>query len=231
MQVELLSLRAGAEKARGLTVIIDVFRAFTTAPLLFDLGVEQIFLVGPPEDGLALKRQDPDLILVGEVSGAPIGGYDFGNCPSGILAHDPTFFKGKSAVLRTSSGVRGALLALENADVALLAGYVTARACADYIKEQNPELVSIVAMGRNMETAAPEDELCARYIAHLLGQAEYDHRRAVKELLFSPMTKLFMDRDKPYLPPHDPIICLQPNLYDQVVMARKQDGLVVARPL
>ena len=231
MKVDLLSLRAGAEQARGLAVIIDVFRAFTTAPVLFDLGVAKIYLVGPPEDGLALKEKDPDLILVGEVSAVPIEGYDFGNCPTDILARDPAFFKGRTAVLRTSAGVQGTLLALDNADEVLLAGFVTAQATAEYVKSQNPELVSIVAMGRNMEVSAPEDELCARYIAHLLGQAQYDHRQAVKELLFSPTTKLFMDRDKPYLPPHDPIICLQRNLYDQVVAAEKQDGLVVARPL
>ena len=230
MKVDLLSLRAGAERARGLAVVIDVFRAFTTAPVLFDLGVEKIYLVGPPEDGLKLKEKDPGLILVGEVSGVPIEGYDFGNCPSDILSRDPAMFAGRAAVLRTSAGVQGTLLALENADEVLLAGYVTARATAQYVMAKDPDQVSIVAMGRNMEERAPEDENCALYIAHLLGQAEYDHRRAVKELLFSPTTKLFLDRDRPYMPPHDPIVCLQRDLYHRAIKAEKGGGMVVARP-
>ena len=231
MQVELMSLKAGAQKARGVAVVIDVFRAFTTAPVLFYQGVRNIYLVGPPEAGLALKQKDPELILVGEVSGEPIEGYDFGNCPSDILAQDPARFQGRSAVLRTSAGVQGTLMALENADAVFLAGYVTARATAQYVKQLKPELVSIVAMGRNMKQIAPEDENCARYIAHELGHGEYDHRRAMKELLFSPTTKLFMDPEPAYMPPHDPIICLQPNLFDQVIKAEKKDGMVLARPV
>ena len=87
-------------------------------------------------------------------------------------------------------------------------------------------------MGRNMKERATEDELCARYIGSLLGHGEYDHREAVRELLFSPMTRLFTSGDYPHFPAEDPIICLQRDLYDDIVIqAREEDGLVVARPL
>jgi 2-phosphosulfolactate phosphatase len=231
VQIRCSSLRQGAEQANGLTVIIDVFRAFTTSPLLFELGVKELILVGRPEEGLELKQANPDLILVGEVSGVPIEGYDFGNCPSQILAHDPDFFPGRTAVLRTSAGVQGALLALQNASEVLLAGFVTARATARYILDKSPNLVSIVAMGLNMQQPAQEDESCAEYIASLLGQGEYLHDKAMKRLLFSPTTQRFMDPKQPHLPPLDPIICLQRDLYDLVIRAGMQDGLIMARPI
>jgi 2-phosphosulfolactate phosphatase len=61
LEVNILSLREGAEKAKGVAVVIDVFRAFTCAPLLFSMGIEKIIFVDEPEDGLVLKREHPDL--------------------------------------------------------------------------------------------------------------------------------------------------------------------------
>ncbi len=232
MEVNLLSLREGAEKAKGVAIVIDVFRAFTCASVLFGLGVEKIIFVAEPEDGLALKRERPDLVMLGEVNGEPLDGYEFGNSPTELLSRDREYFAGRTAVQRTSSGVQGTLIALERAREVFLAGYVNARATAEYVKKLAPGQVSIVAMGRNMKETAAEDELCARYIGSLLGHGEYDHREAVRELLFSPMTRLFTGGDYPHFPAEDPIICLQRDLYDDIVIqAGKEDGLVVARPI
>lgn len=231
MEVKLLSLEDGARQAEGLAVVIDVFRAFTCAPILFDLGVEEIILVSKPEEGLALKKDRPDLILIGEVNAEPIAGYEFGNSPKELLSRERSYFKGRTAVQRTSSGVQGTLIALERAEAVLLAGYVNAGATAEHVRRLAPRTVSIIAMGRNMNETAPEDELCARYIAALLGAAAYDHRQALRELVFSPMTRLFTSGRYPYLPAEDPIVCLQRDLFAQVIRAEKQGARVVARPV
>ena len=96
MQVSCHSLLAGAQAARGVAVIIDVFRAFTCAPLLFSLGVPRIILAATAAEAFALKRQNPNLLLVGEVGGIPIEGFDLGNSPSQILKTDPSFFPGQN---------------------------------------------------------------------------------------------------------------------------------------
>jgi 2-phosphosulfolactate phosphatase len=231
VNVRLLSLGEGARKAEGLAIVIDVFRAFTCAPILFHLGVEKIIFVSKPEEGLALKKDRPELIMIGEVNAAPIEGYEFGNSPKQLLAREAYFFRGKTAVQRTSSGVQGALIALGLADPVLLAGYATARATADYVKRLAPATVSVIAMGRNMDQTAPEDELCARYIASMLGHGGYDHREAIRELIFSPMTQMFTGGKYPYLPAEDAIICLQRDVFELVIRAGKEDGMVVARPV
>ncbi len=46
MNIKILQLLEGAQNALGLTVIIDVFRAFTTACYAFDLGASKIIPVG-----------------------------------------------------------------------------------------------------------------------------------------------------------------------------------------
>ena len=230
MEVTCDSLETGALNARGLTVVIDVFRAFTCAPLLFSFGIRHSLLVATPNDALALKENDPNLILVGEVDGAPIDGFDFGNSPSQLLRHDPSFFRDKIVVQRTSSGVQGALAALDNADEVLLGSFVLSKATAAYIRSKNPDRVSIVAMGWNLKEIAPEDEWCARYIAHLLGQGEYDHRVALKEIVFNKHAQKFLYREKPYYPPEDPVLCLQRDMYDFILKAeRKKDRVIVTK--
>ena len=49
---------------------------------------------------------------------------------------------------------------------------------------QWPARVSLVAMGWDLKERAPEDEGCARYIAHLLGAGNYDHNKTLNEIQF-----------------------------------------------
>ena len=57
MEIRILQLIEGARAARGLTVIIDVFRAFSLEAYLFQRGVKTIFPVGSIETAYALKEQ------------------------------------------------------------------------------------------------------------------------------------------------------------------------------
>ncbi|RJX32500.1 MAG: 2-phosphosulfolactate phosphatase [Desulfarculus sp.] len=229
MRVTLASLLAGAQQARGTAVVVDVFRAFTCAPLMFSLGIKASILVAKPEQALALKQQDPDLVLVGEVGGEPIAGFDLGNSPSQILTKPPDFFAGRVAVQRTSAGVQGALAALEAAEEVLLGSFGLARATAEYLRRRPPKQVSIVAMGVQLERPAPEDEWCARYLAHLLGAGDYDYHQAMREILADHTTQKFLRREKAYYPAEDPILCLQPDLYDFVLRAAREGEQVVVR--
>jgi 2-phosphosulfolactate phosphatase len=229
MKIKFGSLLSGAQTAKGLAVIIDVFRAFTCAPLLFSLGIKQSILVASPSDALGLKQNDPSLILVGEVGGAPIDGFDFGNSPSQLLRADSTFFKGKTIVQRTSSGVQGALAALAVADEVLLGSYALAKSTARYILSKNPEEVSLVAMGWNLEVIAPEDEYCGRYIAHLLGNGQYDHVQALREIVYQETAQKFLRGDVSYFPAEDPLLCLQRDLYDFVLRAERENDLVIVK--
>jgi len=212
----------GALAARGVAVIIDVFRAFTCAPLLFSMGVEKLFLIATPEQAFALKEKDRDLILVGEVSGIPIKGFDFGNSPSEILRKGPEFFEGRTVLQRTSSGVQGALLALDAADEVLLGSYALAGSTVKYLLSKKPEIVSLVAMGWELKEIAPEDEWCVRYLSHLLGNGSYDHNEALSEIVFHKTTQRFLRREETYFPPEDPLICLQRDVYDFALRAVKQ---------
>ena len=57
MEIQILELIEGARAARGLTVIIDVFRAFTLECYLFAGGARAIYPTGSLEDAFAMKAE------------------------------------------------------------------------------------------------------------------------------------------------------------------------------
>jgi len=229
MKVTCDSLLAGAQAATGIAVIVDVFRAFTCTSFLFSLAIKRSILVATPEEAFRLKEQDQALILIGEVNGLPIEGFDLGNSPSQILGQRPGFFQRKTVVQRTSSGVQGALAALDVADEVLLASYSVAKATARYILSNSPRQVSIVGMGVQLKEKAPEDEWCARYVAHLLGDVEYDHNEALREIVFHETAQKFLRSVRPEFPAEDPVLCLQRDIYDFALKAFRDEDLVVVK--
>lgn len=233
MRLVLSSLEQGAANARGLAVVVDVFRAFTCAALMLEFGVEEIVLVESPEEAFELKSRDPSLLLVGEVEGRPIEGFDLPNSPHEILKKGPSALRGRKVVHRSSSGVRGALLAMKRADLVLLASFLNASATARFITSGGYPLVHIVAMGWQMKRPTPEDEWCAKYLASLLhgdGEGEdYNHWKALKEILESSEAQKFLTRQKAYYPPEDVVICMQRDAVDVVMVAKEEKGLALVR--
>lgn len=167
MKIRRLSLLDGARRATGTAVIIDVFRAFTTAAFVMANGADRILPVGGVDEALELRRRNPDWLVIGEVHGHKVSGFDYGNSPDEVSNVD---FTGKTIVQRTSSGVQG-ILAAHDADEILLGSFVIAEATVNYIKKRKPKVVSIVAMGWEGDNKAIEDELCAEYLeARLCGE-------------------------------------------------------------
>ena len=217
MEVLRKSCARGAEEAEGLAVIIDVFRAFSCAPLFFHFGAERVILEADPAEAVRLKRANPAFVLVGEVNEVPIEGADLGNSPTHTIQKGSSFFKGKTVIHRTTAGVTGATAAAGHAQQVILGSFVMARAVAGYIQKMGPDRVTLVAMGERAERPAPEDEACADYLEHLLTGRPYDPVRVFREVVFQPTAQKFISGSRDYLPREDPIFCLQRDLFDLVL--------------
>ena len=124
MDVQILQLLEGAEDASGLTVIIDVFRAFSTSCYAYGTGAEKIIPVGEIEKAYLLKHNNPEYLLMGERNERKPTGFDFGNSPSHILEEN---FQRKTIVHTTSSGTQGIAAALQ-ADEIITGSFVSGRA-------------------------------------------------------------------------------------------------------
>ncbi|MEW6665655.1 MAG: 2-phosphosulfolactate phosphatase [Thermodesulfobacteriota bacterium] len=224
------SCAQGAREAKGLAVIIDVFRAFSCEPLFFHLGAEKVILEADPGKARWLKKEHPEFILAGEVDEVPLEDADLGNSPSEILLKGRSCFQGKTVVHRTTAGVTGVASAMDSADEVIPGSFLMARAIAGYILHKGPRVVTLVAMGSRALEKAPEDEACADYLEHLLQGSPYDAIHALHEILFQHTAQKFLRGDKPYLPREDPVLCLQRDLFDFVLYVRREEAGLVITP-
>jgi 2-phosphosulfolactate phosphatase len=93
-------------KETDTVVVIDVLRAFTTSAYAFAEGVSDIALVSSVEDAFNLRKRFPDALILGEVDGYPVEGFDLGNSPSVLIGSD---LSGKRLIQRTSTGTQGVI--------------------------------------------------------------------------------------------------------------------------
>ena len=82
MEIRLASLISGAATAVGTTVIIDVFRAFTTAAIALSRGAHRIKMVDTLDKALALRSSGVGDYCIGERDSIKPPGFDFGNSPA-----------------------------------------------------------------------------------------------------------------------------------------------------
>ena len=143
MQIEKVHLADYRDTGGSFIIVIDVLRAFTTAAYAFGSGADEILLVGTAEEAMALKDQDPQLLLVGEDGGQMIPGFDFDNSPSRMSRAD---ISGKKLVLRTSCGTQG-VVRCKNAEHLLTGSFPVAEATLREIQRTAPEKVTFIITG------------------------------------------------------------------------------------
>ena len=83
MNVQILELIDGAKAAKGLTVIIDVFRAMTVEAYVIENGAADLIPIGSVEEAYAYRQAHPGTLLMGERGGAMCPAFDFGNSQIG----------------------------------------------------------------------------------------------------------------------------------------------------
>ena len=193
-------------------MIVDVFRAFTTAAFCVAAGAREIVLVNDHEQALAMKRADPKLFLTGEIVGRPIPGFDVGNSPSAIERLDLT---GRRVVQRTSSGTQG-VVAATGATAIVLGSFVIAAATVRYLRQADE--VTVVAMGQNAQEDADEDLLCARYLAAALRGDPL------------PSTEVTLVEAWPdWFPRRDAELALEVDRFAFALPVHRENGLLIAR--
>jgi 2-phosphosulfolactate phosphatase len=149
-------------------IVIDVLRAFTTAAYAFGQGASKILAVKSPEDAFHLKKQFKDALLMGEVHGIPVEGFDFGNSPHEIGQLDLSH---RILIQRTSAGTQGVVAAMESKRL-FVASFVVAAAMGRKIQQIRPAKATFVVTGKY---DGDEDLALADYLeAMLMGQRDVD---------------------------------------------------------
>ncbi len=223
MKVEILEFVEGARKAKGIAVIIDVFRAFSVACYAVESGAVRIIATSGVSEAFQLKDKYKNSVLVGERDEKKIEGFDFGNSPTEIIKADLT---GKTVIHTTTAGTQGLINAI-NADIILTGSFVNAGAVVKYIKAANPKYVSLVAMGYRATCSAEEDLLCAELIKSELNSEGREAIDRIPELQNSSGQRFFNPVNLDFSPPTDFFLCTMVNKFDFVLKASKRfDGNV-----
>lgn len=222
MNVRILQLLDGAKAARGVTVIIDVFRAFTLESYMYASGVECIYPIGSSDTAYKMKEEHPDWILAGERGGAILPGFDTGNAPSELYKLE---LGGKTVVHTTSAGTQG--VANATGATELLGGaLVNARATAEYIRKIGADEVSLVCMGLEAREETDEDTLCARYIKAILEgkEDEIDMPAEIENLKRTSGAKFFDEKQNHIFPREDFFMCTEVDKFDFVLRYDRKTG-------
>lgn len=217
MEINRLQLLDGARNARGLTVIIDVFRAFTVECYLINNGAYRVYPVGSIQLAYKMKLENPDIILIGERHEKKCEGFDFGNSPTHILNYD---FSGKTIVHTTSSGTQGIDLA-KNASEILTGSFVNALAISKYIKKKKPGVVSLVSMGYEGLRVTQEDEFCVEYIKNELLGRKTNLSEIIEMLKVGDGARLLDKKNEAHSPSRDFDLCLDFNRFNFVLRIQK----------
>lgn len=226
MEIRICSLLPGARAAEGTAIIIDVFRAFTTAAVAFSRGAEKIILVAEIQEALELRERGAGDLCIGEVDGVRPEGFDLGNSPYEMSAAD---VEGRVLIQSTRAGTVGMAAATRAREV-YAGSFAIARATVQAITRRHPPLVTIVAMGAEGNVRSDEDEQCALYLRNLfLGRTPDNY--AVRELVMAGQeAQKYGDPITPHFRSGDAEIALRIDSFDFAIRVTREDGLLVARP-
>ena len=226
MDITVSSLIEGARSASGITVIIDVFRCFTTEAVAFEKGAKKIILVAEIEEAFDLKADGVGDILMGEVGGKKPEGFDYGNSPFELLGAD---LKGKTIIQSTRAGTVGVTNA-SGADLIYGGSLAVASATVRALKAHNPSKVTLVAMGSEGIIRADEDEQCALYLRNLL-QGRVPDIEAVKSLIMAgEESQKYDDPETPQWPTEDREMALNIDSHDFALRISIEDGFFISQP-
>lgn len=219
-QIVVTDFVEGARAARGIAVIIDVFRAFSLAAHAFAAGVKAIYPVADIDEARALKRDMPHCLLLGERHAVPPPDFDGGNSPALLGRWN---LQGRELIHTTSAGTQGLMNATQ-ADEVLTGALVNAAAIVRYIQQRQPETVTLVRMGHEAMQRCEEDDLCAELLAARLRDEPFPVADIRLRLRQAPASRKFFDPScAAYAPMRDFELCTQVDHCDFVLRLDRQD--------
>lgn len=209
--------------ATGAVVVIDVLRAFTTAAFALAAGAAEIVLAGTVDEALALRERFPGSLVMGEVGGLPVEGFDLSNSPSELAGRD---LAGRRMIQRTSAGTQG-MVRSRQADLLLAGSFVVAGATARYLRRHAPPCVTYVVTGVYPDWDGDEDAACADYMAELARCRAPDPVPYLRRVRESSPGQTFADPARPEFPAADLECATDLDRFDFAMLVERRNGLLI----
>jgi len=213
------------QNARGVVVVIDVLRAFTTAAFAFEAGAGRLVLVSTLEQARALKQRTPGWILSGEDGGRKPPDFDFGNSPQELIGRA---LEGATVIQRTTAGTQGVVRSTQ-ADELFAASLCCAGPTVAAIRALSPQRVTFVLTGLGQDGFGDEDAACADYIEARLRGQPVDERSLSERVRRSGWGRRFGDPEYDFLDSRDLEHCQALNRFAFALHVQQQAGQFVMR--
>ncbi len=124
-------------------VLIDIFRATTTIPLMIYRGASSIIPVRTVTETRKMKSKNPDYLTSGERYGIRIPGFNYGNSPSVIMGTD---LSGKTLLFTSTNGIKVLFKIVEYPGDIYISSFINFTATYNAVKDM--ERVSIIVSNR-----------------------------------------------------------------------------------
>jgi 2-phosphosulfolactate phosphatase len=210
--------------AKGIVIVIDVLRAFSTSAYAFSLGAKEILLVGTVEEALSLQQWIPHSKVMGEVNGLRPDGFDFGNSPTYLVQED---LSGMTMIQRTTAGTQGVVRS-QNAEVLLAASFVVAHATIKHVKKLDADEVTFVITGKDFG-GGDEDLACAEYLEAVMSGDRPDPQPFIQRVLTSKDASQHFDPNRTGFPITDLDYCTQVDKFDFAMPIDRNEGRFIMR--
>ena len=208
-------------------VVIDVLRAFTTAAYAFDLGVYEIILVSGIDEAFQLRDRLPDALLIGEVDGIPVEGFDLGNSPTHLANAD---LQDRRLIHRSTAGTQGVVRSA-NASNILATGLCCARATAQRVMSIEPDSVTLLQTGVFSGDLGDEDIACADLLEGLLTGDPPPVGSIIDRVRESKSGQKFVDPSHGVFPASDLDLAVDVDRFGFAMEVTKRDGMLVLHPV
>lgn len=196
------------------TIIIDVFRAFTTACYVLEQNPSHYIYTNHGFVIEELLASYSDIVFIGKNEVGSNLKYDIANSPTRVSEIDLT---NKTVMHRSEAGAKG-ILSTKNTDIILAASFVNASATTKFINQLVKPEVNIIPMGHEADKPSVEDDVCAAYIQALLNGKNFNIDTYVPQIKNGP-GKYFFLNDQLQYPKDDFKKCLELNRFDFAVEA------------
>ena len=219
MIVNVVECLAGAERARGLVVIVDVFRSTTLGCFIAAGGAAEYIVTDSLDKARAMAAERGGKV-VGELENVSTDEFDYMNSPALLLDKD---IHGQTLIHVTNAGTRG-LMVCENADEVIMGSFVNVRAVVDYVRARQPEVVTLVAMGTGGVMRAQEDMMCAMYIKNEIEEYPNSIETLRTFLRGVDSAAKFFDETRYDCPEEDFDLCMDLDRFDFVLKGEPVEG-------
>lgn len=222
--MKITKLHDPQEVAETCVVVIDVLRAFTTAAFAFSRGASKIIAVSTQEEAFALRDRNSNYLIMGELNGLPIPGFNYSNSPTEISQLD---LKGRTLIQRTSAGTQGIVRSFKS-DTILISSFVVAEATLKRIRQLNPPKLAFIITGT---TDGDEDLALAEYLESKIHTPHTDPQPYIHRVKHSPEGLFLSTSTDPRHPQTDLHCATSLDKFPFAMEVFKENGLPVIYPV